>query len=151
MTGNQPGTIEGSTAGNTCASSIIHSRPEPYTTYQDQDAAIEDPSRAASGERTPLYTGKQNLGTSLSVLGGHRQLGRFWAPLKESDDEADIATPTTEELISAASREGFTIEELVMADAELEAAEKVSLPTPSSFNFRCPLANKIVKALSRDT
>jgi hypothetical protein len=150
MAGIQPATNEGSTSGNPCASSIIHSRPEPSTTHQDQDAAIEDPSRAASGERTPLNTGKQNHCTSLSVPGGHRQLRRFWVPLDESDDEADIATPTTEELISAASREGFTIEELVTAHAELEAAEKVSFPSPSSSNFRCPLANKIVKALTRD-
>jgi hypothetical protein len=148
--GIQPATNEGSTSGIPCASSIILSRPESSTTHQDQDAAIEDPSRAASGERTPLNTGKQNHCTSLSVPGGHRQLGRFWAPFDEPDEEEDIATPTTEELISAASREGFTIEELVTADAELEAAEKVSCPSPSSSDFRCPLANKIVKALTRD-
>jgi hypothetical protein len=39
---------------------------------------------------------------------------------------------------------------LVTTDAELEAAEKVSCPSPSSSDFRCPLANKIVKALTRD-
>jgi hypothetical protein len=40
------------------------------------------------------------------------------------------------------------IQELIRADAELQNAQKVTLPSPNSSDFRCPLSTKIIKAMT---
>jgi hypothetical protein len=42
------------------------------------------------------------------------------------------------------------IEELVHADDELQTAKMVSFTSPTISEFRCPLATKIIKAMTRD-
>jgi hypothetical protein len=55
-------------------------------------------------------------------------------------------TPTKEEFIAAAARSGIQFEDLIHAENEIAAAEKVSFSSPSSAGFKCPpLASKIVK------
>jgi hypothetical protein len=105
---------------------------------------------AATRDWMPLNTGKQMFFKSLSDPGSHRQFGRFWAQGEETDDDEEISTPTTEEMITAASREGFMIEELIKAEEELLVAEKVSFQSPSSSDFRCPLSTKIIKAVTHE-
>jgi hypothetical protein len=65
------------------------------------------------------------------------------------DDEEEITTPTTEGLISAASRIGFSIEELIQAEAKLYEVGKASHSSPDSEDFRCPRAGKIIRAITR--
>jgi hypothetical protein len=58
-----------------------------------------------------------------------------WCPDDQSDEEseeAEIITPTKEELISAAARVGFQIEDLIRAEEEIVVAKVVSVPLPSS-------------------
>jgi hypothetical protein len=40
------------------------------------------------------------------------------------------------------------MDELIHADKELQDAEKVGFSSPTSSDFRCPLATKIIKAVS---
>jgi hypothetical protein len=54
---------------------------------------------------------------------------------ESGDDEDGIVTHTGDELIIAASREGFTIEDMIKADGQIRAAEKVSFPSPSNSYF----------------
>jgi hypothetical protein len=100
---------------------------------------------------TPVNLDKQVHFNSLSDLGGNRQLGRFWAQIDESGDKEDgILTHTGNELIIAASHEGFMIEDMNKTDDEIRAAEKVSFPSPSNSDFRCLISSKIIKAVTRD-
>jgi hypothetical protein len=54
-----------------------------------------------------------------------------------------------EEFIAATSQEGFSMDELIHADKELQDVDKVGFSSPTSSEFRCPLATKIIKAVSR--
>jgi hypothetical protein len=129
------------TAKRGSAASIIRGTPSENTLSFAQSA---NQIPATTRDWTPLNTGKQTYFKSLSAdPGGHRQFGRFWAQGEE------ISTPTMEEMITAASRKGFTIEELIKAE-ELLAAEKVSFQSPSSSDFRCPLSTKIIKAVTHE-
>jgi hypothetical protein len=80
--------------------------------------------------------------------------GKFWAtsedPEIDEDEEGEITTPTKEEIIDAAARAGFSVQDLIQAENEIENMEKVSFFSPSSAEFRCPLSSKIVKAIIRD-
>jgi hypothetical protein len=58
-----------------------------------------------------------------------------WCPDDQSDEEseeAEIITPTKEELISAAAHVGFKIEDLIHAEEEIVVAKVVNVPSPSS-------------------
>jgi hypothetical protein len=111
------------------------------------DAA--SPTNAAHDDRTPVTRGKPSYVVS-SDPGCDRRPGRFWALDDETEyDEEEITTPTTEDLITAASRTGFSIEELIQAEAELHEVGKVSHSSPDSADFRCPRAGKIIRAITR--
>jgi hypothetical protein len=54
-----------------------------------------------------------------------------WCPDDQSDEEseeAEIITPTKEELISAAARVGFQIEDLIRAEEEIVVAKWSASP-----------------------
>jgi hypothetical protein len=80
--------------------------------------------------------------------------GRFWAiegdQTDEDEGEEAITTPTPEEFIAAAARVGFTKENLIQVENEIESSEKVSFSSPSSSDFRCPLSSKIINAIARE-
>jgi hypothetical protein len=77
------------------------------------------PTTISSDEQTPKTKGKQSNGVSFDP-GGGRRMGRFWVPEDDlEDDEEEITTPTIEDLITAASCVGVTVEELIEAEAEL--------------------------------
>jgi hypothetical protein len=65
--------------------------------------------------------------------------GRFWAiegdQTDEDEGEEAITTPTPEEFIAAAARVGFTKENLIQVENEIESSEKVSFSSPSSSDF----------------
>jgi hypothetical protein len=93
--------------------------------------------------------------TSSSLkLDNNSAFGRFWTSLDDQSDEDDeeevMNTPTKEEFIAAAARSGIQFEDLIHADNEIAAAEKVSFSSPSSAGFKCPLASKIVNTIVRD-
>jgi hypothetical protein len=76
--------------------------------------------------------------------------GKFWARTNDQpdeDEEEEITTPNNEEFIAAAARAGFQLEDLIQAENEIAAVEKVSLSSPSSTDFRCPLSCKIIDAM----
>jgi hypothetical protein len=80
---------------------------------------------------------------------GIRLVGRFWSlESEDGDDDEKLSTLIREELIAATSQEGFSMDELTHADKELQDASMVGFSSPTSFEFRCPLATKIVKAVS---
>jgi hypothetical protein len=93
--------------------------------------------------------------TSSSLkLDNNSAFGRFWTSLDDQSDEDDeeevMNTPTKEEFIAAAARSGIQFEDLIHADNEIVAAEKVSFSSPSSAGFKCPLASKIANTIVRD-
>jgi hypothetical protein len=52
--------------------------------------------------------------------------------------------------MAAATRVGFSVDELIQAEQEIQDAEKVNFSSPSSSDFRCPLSRKIVNAIERE-
>jgi hypothetical protein len=65
------------------------------------------------------------------------------------DEEGDeMETPMKEELIEAATRADFSVQDLAQGEIEI-AVEKVSFTSPSSAKFRCPILSKIIKAIVR--
>jgi hypothetical protein len=78
--------------------------------------------------------------------------GKFWAQncdLAAEDEEEELPMPMKEELIEAAEQAGFSIQDLIQAENELEGMEKVCFSSPS-VDLRCPLSSKIVKAIIRE-
>jgi hypothetical protein len=57
--------------------------------------------------------------------------------------------PTTEDLIIAASHLGFSVEELIQAEAKLQEEDKVSHSPLNTAVVRCPRAGKINPAITR--
>jgi hypothetical protein len=71
----------------------------------------------------------------------------------QSDDEseeAEIITPTKEELISVAAHVGFQIEDLIHAEEEIVVAKVLSVHSPSSAKCQHPFTSKIINAIVRD-
>jgi hypothetical protein len=107
------------------------------------------PTTISSDEQTTKTKGKQSNGVSFDPGGGHR-MGRFWVPKDDlEDDEEEITTPTIEDLITAASRVGVTVEELIEAEAELQEVDKVSHSSPDTADVHCPRAGRIIHAITR--
>jgi hypothetical protein len=89
--------------------------------------------------------------------------GKFWVTTddieNDEDEEVAITTPTKEEIVVAAMRAGFSVEDLIQVENEIDNMEKVSCSSPSraefrcsspsSTEFRCPLSSKIIKAIVR--
>jgi hypothetical protein len=57
--------------------------------------------------------------------------------------------PTTEDLIIAASHLGFSVEELIQAEAKLQEEDKVSHSPLNTAVVRCPRVGKINPAITR--
>jgi hypothetical protein len=71
----------------------------------------------------------------------------------QSDDEseeAEIITPTKEELISVAAHVGFQIEDLIHAEEEIVVAKVLSVHSPSTAKCQHPFTSKIINAIVRD-
>jgi hypothetical protein len=117
---------------------------DPASIAVDADAGDD------RNERTPIQQGNHFPFFTHSAPIGNRIVGRFWAHENDNGEEDEISTPTTEDLIAAASREGFSMDELIHADKEQQDAEKVGFPSPTSSDFRCPLATKIIKVVARN-
>jgi hypothetical protein len=97
---------------------------------------------------TPVTKGKKSTVVS-SDPGCDRRLGHFWALEYENDEEGEIATPTTEELVVAASRVSISIEQLIQAETELQEICEVRQVSSDSLGARCPHAGKIIRAILR--
>jgi hypothetical protein len=105
-------------------------------------AASKEPDKSALGE---------SGNSCLSSVNNGSNFGRFWANSNDQsdDDEAEVQTPMIEEFIDAAASAGYNMQDLIRAEEEIADMEKVSFPSPSSADFRCPLSTKIVKAIVR--
>jgi hypothetical protein len=98
---------------------------------------------------TLVTRGKSSFTVS-SDPGCDCRTGRFWAlEEKTEDDEEELTTLTTDEFIEAASHAGFSIEELLQAEAKLQDVGKISQASPGSAEFRCPRASKIIPEIAR--
>jgi hypothetical protein len=56
----------------------------------------------------------------------------------DEDEEVAITTPTKEEIVVAATRAGFSVEDLIQVENEIDNMEKVSCSSPSRAD-RIPL------------
>jgi hypothetical protein len=108
--------------------------------------------------KTPSYRRFRSHDTSghrvILVLILHRLIRRilvdFGSEEDQSDEDEEITTQTTDEFIAAVARVGFTLQDLIQAENEIESAEKVSFSSPLSSDFRCPLSGKIINAITRE-
>jgi hypothetical protein len=67
----------------------------------------------------------------------------------DDDEEEEIKTLTTAEFMEGAQLAGFSVEELLQAEAELHDDNKVGR-SPGINEFHCPRASKIIKESARD-
>jgi hypothetical protein len=76
--------------------------------------------------------------------------GKFWASVDEQSEEEFQITSPSDVFIADAARNGFQAEDLIQAEHEIVATEKVCSASPSSVVFRCPKTRKIVNAVAKD-
>jgi hypothetical protein len=95
-----------------------------------------------------IHRGNKLCCRGASDPGCNRWTGKFWAT--EDEDWEESSTPTTEEFIKVASREGFSIQQLIEAKVELHEEEKVSCSSSLSLDSRCPLTVKIIEVMMRE-
>jgi hypothetical protein len=108
---------------------------------------VESLSIVINEEWTPATKGNHPLRIS-SDPGWDCRPGRFWA-LQDESEEEETTTPTMEDLITIASHVGFSVEELMQAEVELQEEDKVSHSSPDIVDVCYPRAGKIIWAITR--
>jgi hypothetical protein len=67
------------------------------------------------------------------------------------EEEEELSTPTTTELVAAVHRVGIAVDKLFQAEAELQECDEengeVSQLSPDSLGVHCPQACKIIRAI----
>jgi hypothetical protein len=120
---------------------------------------INSPKRphASSSTMRRRIKGNELPVGSQSAPGGDWQsrLSKFCALADENSDddetkEKEISTPTREDFIDAASKMGFTLQDLIQAETELNDVTQVSSPSLSRPDSCCPTANRIINAMVND-